>query len=274
MCLSAPYPALNLTAVKMAILLSQHDFDRLSDILSHHSEWQLSRSRDDFMIDVLAGSPRRTDLRGLLDLEGAPRPVAVRTIHRLMGFGQDLPGREALGVLVNKLIANLGDGDDADFLRDLLGRYPFSTSPVAAHRIVGWHGKETDNTVAEKIIGENTLRDIYFLEVLLDLSRAVVRIRGPQTGTGFLIGEDLLITNHHVIPNAAIANDCMFHFNYQLDHRGNALPVHTARKAPGGLFQTSPMASHNATAEQLDYTILQLADVPKTIRHLELKPTY
>jgi V8-like Glu-specific endopeptidase len=188
-----------------------------------------------------------------------------------MTFGQDQPGRETLGVLINKLIASLGGGDDADFLRGLLARYPFATFPVAARGISGWHGKETDNTVAEKIIGENTLRDIYFLEVLLDLARGVVRIHGPAMGTGFLIAPSLLMTNQHVVGSPAVARDCAFQFSYQLDRKGKALPVDTAHALPGGLFRTSPMASRNATRDELDYTIVQLADVPKGARVLPVK---
>jgi V8-like Glu-specific endopeptidase len=256
----------------MAIQLSQDDFDRLSSVLSRHGEWQGVRSRIDFMVDVLAGSPRNVDLLGQLDLDGTPRGTAVRTVQRLMAFGQDQPGREALGVLINKLIASRGGGDDANFLRELLTRYPFTTHPVAARGMAGWHGEETDEAVAEKIIGENTLRDIYFLDVLLDLARGVVRVQGPQTGTGFLIAQDLLMTNQHVIGSAAIAKECAFQFNYQLDRTRRELPVQTARALEGGLFRTSPMAPRNATADELDYTIVQLTDVPKGARHLTLTP--
>jgi len=185
-----------------------------------------------------------------------------------MIFGQDEPGRETLGVLINKLIANRGGGDDADFLRELMARYPFTTRPVAARRITGWRGAETDEVVSEKIIGENTLRDIYILEILLDLARSVVRIHGPEIGTGFLIASDLLMTNQHVIGNESISKEFAFQFNYQLDRTGKAMPVQTARALQGGLFRMSPMASLNATADELDYAIVQLTGVPTGVRPL------
>jgi len=256
----------------LAIQLSQNDFDRLVAILSQHGEWQSVRGRIDFMGDVFAGSPRKADLLTQLDLDGAPRGTAVRVIQRLATFGQDEPGREALGLLINKLIAYLGGGEDADFLRDVLARYPFATQPVAARGLGGWRGNETEQGVAEKIIGENTLRDVYTLEVLLELSRAVARIRGPEgLGTGFLIAEDLLMTNHHVIGSDAEARQCAFQFNYQLDRAGKALPVHTARVVEGGLFRTSPIAPYNATADALDYTVVQLTDLPAGVMPLALK---
>src|SRR5262245_31772244 len=140
----------------MQINLSQSDFDQLAGILSQHVEWQTVRSRIDFMEDVFAGSPRKKDILPQIDLDGTPRSTAIRVIRRLTTVGQDEPGRESLGVLINKLIAYLGGGDDSEFLRDLLLRYPFTMQPVVVRGISGWHGRETEQGVAEKIIGENT----------------------------------------------------------------------------------------------------------------------
>ena len=256
----------------MAIQLSQADFDRLVQIVTQQGDWRTERSRVDFIVDVLAGSPRKADLLGQLDLDGTPRGTAVRTIDRLMHFGQDEPGREALGVLINRLAANYGAGEDADFLRDLLRRYAFSTRPIATRGVTDWRGHETAAGVLEKIIGENTLRDISFLEVLLDLARAVVRIQGSQTGTGFLIADSLVMTNHHVVASAEAARGCAFQFNYQLDREGRATEVHTARARETGLWWTSPSAPRNAVAGQLDCSIIEIADVPASARYLPLKP--
>ena len=226
------------------------------------------------MYDVFAGSARKKDILPQIDLDGTPRSTAIRVIHRLATFGQDEPGRESLGVLINKLITYLGGGDDPDFLCDLLIRYPFTTQPVVVRGLSGWHGKETEQGFAEKVIGENTLRDVYMLEVLLELSHGVARIRSAAgLGTGFLIADDLLITNNHVIDSEPAAKKCSFEFNYQLDRSGKVLPVHTAKVFDGSLFHTSPIASYNATAVQLDYTIVQLIDVPKDVVPLTLKPT-
>jgi V8-like Glu-specific endopeptidase len=135
-----------------------------------------------------------------------------------------------------------------------------------------WRGKETADAVAEKVIGENTLRDIFTLEVLLDLSRAVARIDAPTgLGTGFLISDDLLMTNNHVIATAADAAKCTFAFNYQLDRRGRAVPVHTSRARSEGLFHTSPAAPDNASRDELDYTVVQLENLPAGIAPLTLK---
>jgi hypothetical protein len=70
--------------------------------------------RVDFLEDVFAGSPRKQDLLGLLDVSGTPRAAAVRLITRLTQFGQDEPGQESLGVLLNKLLDYVGGGGEAD----------------------------------------------------------------------------------------------------------------------------------------------------------------
>lgn len=259
----------------MAIPLSQDDFDRLVDILSQHPDWRLPAERVAFMDDVFAGSSRRHDILTRLDLSGRPRVAAVSVITFLKDFGQDDPGRETLGVLINKLIASLGGGTQVEYLRDLMHRYPFTTRPVAT-RDVGdaWRGGESEASVAEKIIGENTLRDIFTLEVALDVARAVVRIQtASDLGTGFMIAPDLVMTNHHVIASAAAAEKSRFMFNYQLDRAGVATSPVVARALAGGLFHTSPTAAHNAAPGELDYTVIQLADAPgDRFAPLPLKP--
>jgi len=226
----------------MAIQLTQPDFDRLVGMLQMYPDWQTVQGRVDVMSDVFAASPRKYDLIGSLNLDGTPRAVAIRTVTRLSTFGQDEAGRESLGVLVNKMLTYLGGGDDADFLKDLLTRSPFTTPPVAVQPITEtWKGTDTPETTAEKIIGENTLRDIFMLEALLDASCAVVRIEVPQVGvgTGFMVAEDLVMTNHHVLPSRAKAEHSTFTFNYQLERSGQTRQVQTVRMLQDGMFYTS-----------------------------------
>jgi hypothetical protein len=69
--------------------------------------------------------------------------------------------------------------------------------------------------VREKIIGENTLRDIAMLEQALAAAKGVVRVGLTDgAGSGFMIAPDLLMTNHHVIGSQALAERAEFTFNY------------------------------------------------------------
>lgn len=115
----------------MSVQLSAPDFDRLVEILQALPEFGLPDKRVDFVGEALYPSPRRQDILGHLDLAGAPHAVAVRLINRLLHFGQDIPGREVLSLLIDKLLASyIGEGDKADFLRALPTRYPL-TGPAA-----------------------------------------------------------------------------------------------------------------------------------------------
>jgi V8-like Glu-specific endopeptidase len=248
----------------MAISLDARDFDRLAGVVAALPDFQTVQSRADFVTDVFAGTPRRHDVVSSLNLDGTPRAVAVRVVDRLQTFGQDQPGRETLGVLVNKVLAYLGGGAAADYLRDLLERYPFSTKPTADRPAMGsWGGRESPDQVAEKIIGENTLRDIALLEIALEAARAVARIATPVSlGTGFLVARDLFMTNNHVIEDRPAAEQSEYQFDYQLDRHGAEVPVRTLRARAGGLFHTNV---------ELDYTVLQLAAVPDDLPGLTVK---
>ncbi len=213
----APPPAAA-SGAPTGINLNRTDFDRLVGILAAMPEFRSETTRIDFLDDVFAGSPRKTDVLSLLNLSGTPRGVAVRVITRLTQFGQDEPGQETLGVLINKLLSYIGAGADADFLRALFDRYPLSGAPASTRGVDDWRGRERPQEVQEKVIGENTLRDIRMLELGLEAAKAVVRIRtAGSLGSGFLAGANLVMTNNHVIGSPEAAIQSMFTFNYQLD---------------------------------------------------------
>ncbi len=242
--------------------LNTTDFERLVSLLAGMPEYRTETGRVDFLDDVFAGSPRRQDVLSLLNLGGTPRAAAVRTITRLTQFGQDEPGQETLGVLINKVLVHLGGGSDADFLSSLFDRYPLTGNPAATRRVGAWLGREDPGQIREKIIGENTLRDVRLLELALTASQAVARILTANgLGSGFLAGTGLVMTNHHVIRSTQEAQPCAFQFNYQLDRDFNPAPVHTARTRPGGLFYTNP---------DLDVTVVEIEAQPEDVAPLQL----
>ncbi len=242
--------------------LSQPDFDQLTTLLAGMPEFRTVGGRVDFLDDVFAGSARKTDVLSLINLDGNPRGVAVRVITRLMQFGQDEPGQETLGVLINKLLSYLGSGPDAEFLRGLFSRYPLTGTPASVRGVVAWRGHESPADVQEKIIGENTLRDVRILELAWQASQAVVRIvTAENLGSGFLVAPNLIMTNHHVIGSQSAAQPCAFQFNYQLDRLLKPMPVQVARAKPDGLFYTNA---------DLDMTVVELLDVPPDVTPLTL----
>ena len=189
--------------------------------------------------------------------------IAGHLLTVLTQFGQDEPGQEVLGLLLNHLLTYVGStGPDADFLRGLFARYPLKTKPISARDMPDWRGHESPTAVQEKIIGENTLRDVRLLELALDAARAVVRIvTADSLGSGFLVGEGLIMTNHHVIGGREAAQPSAFQFNYQLDKQLHPLPILAARAKPDGLFYTNP---------DLDVTVVEVLDAPTDVAPLTL----
>jgi len=242
--------------------LDAADRARLIDLLVARPEFRTDDRRDAFIEEMLAGSPRKGHIQGQIILSGPPRQFAGHLLTVLTQFGQDEPGQEVLGLLLNHLLPYLGGSPDADFLRGLFARYPLKTNPVATHDLPPWRGQENPTAVQEKIIGENTLRDVRLLELALEASRAVVRIvTADSLGSGFLVGEGLIMTNHHVIGRQESAPPCAFQFHYQLDKQLNPRPILAARAKPGGLFYTNPA---------LDVTVVEVLDAPADVAPLTL----
>ncbi len=105
-----------------------------------------------------------------------------------------------------------------------------------------WQGP-TDAGELEKIIGAaSTLRPISFLQRGLDMSKPVARIvlADGSRGTGFLIKNNLLITNNHVISSAGAAQGAAVEFNYQQTVEGRDAEVDSYPLAPAEGFATSP----------------------------------
>jgi hypothetical protein len=123
--------------------------------------------------------------------------------------------------------------------------------------------------VRERIIGENTLRHLYYLQWALRAADAVVHIQVPgvgapgKAGTGFLVAPDLMMTNHHVIADAAEAAGAEVSFFYELDIDRREREVVTVGTAGGALPFTDPT---------LDVTLVRLKGPPTLKHYLPLRP--
>ncbi|HEX8452099.1 MAG TPA: trypsin-like peptidase domain-containing protein [Longimicrobium sp.] len=158
----------------------------------------------------------------------------------------------------------LADFPENPMLQALHRHEPAPVAGPDVQRDLPWHGAP-GSALEEKIIGSrSTLLPISFLEVGLARSRAVSRIvlADGSSGTGFLLNDALLLTNHHVVQDAVEAENSVAEFNYQLTVRGNAAPVERLRLDPTRAF---------ATSAQDDWTIVGLERVPADAKPLELR---
>jgi V8-like Glu-specific endopeptidase len=105
-----------------------------------------------------------------------------------------------------------------------------------------WQGPK-DADQLEKITGAaSTLRPISFLERGLEMSRPVARVvfADGSSGSGFLVKDNLLITNNHVIPSETAAQKATVELNYQKTVQGLDAGVDRYHLAPEEGFATSP----------------------------------
>jgi hypothetical protein len=117
--------------------------------------------------------------------------------------------------------------------------------------------------VFERIIDENDLLPVFFLEQGARTQRSVARVVltkphtvdghtfPPGTGwaTGFLVSPTLFLTNNHVIPDQAFAKKIRVQFNFQLGHDGLEQTTESFFPELGDVFHTNA---------GLDYTLIRL----------------
>jgi V8-like Glu-specific endopeptidase len=189
----------------------------------------------------------------------SPRMLIFSIVQRLSERGQDQFGNEALGRFLNGLVDGnyVEDSSDKRFLQSLIQKYRMMpTVSIGPEKPLQRIPQIEESNTLEKIIGENTLRPIAFLSRAIDVSNCVCFIGYPgDGGTGFLVGENLVITNNHVIHDVGQLSQCFFRFNYQLGVDGSPMQTTDYKAKEGGFFHTNP---------SLDYTIIELENSPGT----------
>jgi endonuclease G len=109
----------------------------------------------------------------------------------------------------------------------------------------------------ERIIKGNDLTGIAYLEKGLRAAKAVGRVSVCDSsgealgfGTGFLIAPGILLTNHHVLPDAATAAASFVEFDYELDASGHDRQSYTYDLRPADFFTND---------EKLDFAVVGVA---------------
>ncbi len=111
--------------------------------------------------------------------------------------------------------------------------------------------------VLERVLAGNELQSVNYLERGAVAARAVTRIQIRQPngsaygwGSGFLIAPQVLITNHHVLPDAGWATRSEAHFEYEETIAGEPIGPTIFQLDPQALFYSS---------KDLDFTVVAVA---------------
>ncbi len=130
----------------------------------------------------------------------------------------------------------------------------------------------------ERSMGQPDYQDACVLQRIVGYSRCVGRIvlAGGEFGTGWLVGEGLLITNHHVLPNRAAAAGAHVTMGYERTEDSQPQPGETFRLLPEEFFLTPRETQPDDPYEELDFTVVavepasQLGKPLTTYRHVTL----
>ncbi len=242
----------------MAVKLTKEDFNSLVSILVDLRQFRTVAGREAMISSALQGAKDETKIWANLNIDGDIGTVAGNVIDELAFFGRVTPGQEALGIFLNQVLVYMGSADEkVDIVRGIIEKYAMDRPVALPAEITHW--KEIPNEGAlrqERIIGENTLRDVRILQLAQQATCGVALIIAPTLkGSGFLIAPDLLMTNHHVIaePPAAQASQVLFNFQLNPARQFDSLNCITVLPQANGKFYT------NAA---LDFTIFQLQPIP------------
>lgn len=115
--------------------------------------------------------------------------------------------------------------------------------------------EEFNQIVQERVLGQNDLMSLAYLEYALQASRSVGRIiirnsrkRVVGYGSGFMVSPCLLLTNNHVLSNAQEAGFSLVEFNYQSGIDGQMLQSHAYELEPAKFFITNKALDYSLVA--------------------------
>jgi len=251
--------------------LSHADRQTLLAALSDTPQFATVTGRQTLVRNALGGYPLSGQVRkslGWLDWEGSPLVVADHLVDLLDGQ-EPAPGIPALGLVAQAIEPLVGAAHQGPLVA-LRQRMGWGADPAPAPAATWQDERPPGEVVHERIVGEDTLKPIAYLHKALRAADAVVRVavrqgsgQSVKCGTGFLVAPDLMLTNHHVIRDAAEAAGTEVSFFYEFDIDGrprDAIIVGTAADRPLAF-----------TDADLDVSLVQLAGAPPLAHYLPLR---
>lgn len=134
-------------------------------------------------------------------------------------------------------------------------------------RMAGEVAGMAPDVVLERVLGNNDLMGVAFLEEGLRVAKTIGRVwvnvvsgQPSALGTGFLVSPVLLMTNHHVLETAETARTSLIEFEYQRRADGTLINSTIFNLDPATFFYTDQI---------LDYTVVAVQRVATNGRQLD-----
>ena len=187
---------------------------------------------------------------------------AIKQTMANVAAGNPLASEKVPERLVARLMAkNLMTREEA--AATAVGIRAFSAMSAAERTTMLAVGGEAGG--AEAVWGQTIdFTGVSFFERGRTASNSVARVAwntGRARGSGFMVSDQLFLTNNHVIPTAEIARDLHVEFDYELDIYENPLRVSAFAFAPEKFFLTDGVAG-------LDFTLIAIGERSSGSREL------
>ncbi|MGB0523747.1 MAG: trypsin-like serine peptidase [Flammeovirgaceae bacterium] len=112
-----------------------------------------------------------------------------------------------------------------------------------------WLAQDDQDGTFEALLAEPNFMYIWWLQKAVAVANRVARVKFPNgSATGFLVGKDLFMTNHHVFETAEDAKRAVLQFNYRILPNGERDEV-DAWECDTSFFHAN---------EELDYAIVKV----------------
>lgn len=167
-------------------------------------DWSRPESRE--LRDFLASTYFRVGPVVEFAAQAGVKPAAIAWDRPMHSVWHDLITKARNQNRLSALLEQVAESDEAvaHRLRELKAPDPVVEAPAACDTGVSWKGFDGRGAWERQIFDHPTLLDVAFMRRGAELAAAVVRLLvnlegGPCYGTAFRIGEDLLLTNHHVL---------------------------------------------------------------------------
>lgn len=202
-------------------------------------DWTRPEARE--LRDYLAGTFFREGPVAEFAMQAGVRPATISWSEPMQSVWHDLITKARNQNRLRELLGQVAASGEAVAarLRELTAEDPLVEAPAAPDQPTVWRGFDDRGELERQVFDEPSLLDVAFMQRGVELAPAVARLlvtrpSGRYYGTAFRVGDDLLLTNHHVLFDgpAVKATGVAAWLHYELDVAGRPRAYQVAECRP------------------------------------------